>query len=226
VLSYPSLHIVFEAGQASVVGVVRGKFSRTLHGRGQVFGIKLRPAMSGRWLRLPASHWTDKTAPLAEARSALWLAGESLARPSCVAPLAEGLALDTDPLRAAELVEAWLDAAPPYDDPQATQIRDLVSLIAADSALTHVDQITALAGIPMRQLQRQFQKHVGVTPKWVVQRFRLQQAAEQLERGAETIASVAASVGYFDQAHFVRDFKRVVGWTPSEHVRRARARSV
>src|SRR5687768_11557347 len=37
VLSYPSVHVVYEADEARVVGVVRGRFTRRLEGRGEVF---------------------------------------------------------------------------------------------------------------------------------------------------------------------------------------------
>jgi AraC-like DNA-binding protein len=76
------------------------------------------------------------------------------------------------------------------------------------------DVATAL-DVDMRSLQRRFRHYVGVGPKWVIRRYRLHEAAEQLK--AETpppLADLAASLGYADQAHFARDFKRVVGRTP------------
>ena len=73
----------------------------------------------------------------------------------------------------------------------------------------------------VRTLQRLFDKYVGVSPKWVVQRYRLHEAAEQLAAGSTTSqADLAIALGYSDQAHFNRDFKAVVGTSPGEYARR------
>ena len=55
----------------------------------------------------------------------------------------------------------------------------------------------------------------GCTPKWLIQRRRLHEAAERLS-GEERpdLARVAADLGYADQAHFGRDFRAVTGLTP------------
>lgn len=60
-----------------------------------------------------------------------------------------------------------------------------------------------------RQLQRLFLEHMGVPPKWVVQRFRLQEAVHRLSSSeAVDLAGLAQSLGFFDQAHFTREFTR------------------
>jgi AraC-like DNA-binding protein len=69
---------------------------------------------------------------------------------------------------------------------------------------------------------RLFAKYVGVSPKRVIQRYRLHEAAErfgQAERSAG-YADLALELGHSDQAHFVRDFKAIVGVTPAVYARR------
>lgn len=59
-----------------------------------------------------------------------------------------------------------------------------------------------------------------MSPKWVIQRYRLHEAAAQLTSGRPpTLAALAAALGYFDQAHFARDFKSIVGAAPSAYRR-------
>ena len=78
-------------------------------------------------------------------------------------------------------------------------------------------------GMNKRTLQRLFAKYVGVSPKWVIQRYRLHEAAEQLAAGPSVSQSaLALDLGYSDQAHFVRDFKTVVGTSPAAYARAAR----
>ena len=78
-------------------------------------------------------------------------------------------------------------------------------------------------GLNKRMLQRLFARYVGVSPKWVIQRYRLNEAAEQLANG-ESInqAELALNLGYSDQAHFIRDFKSIVGVSPAAYARAAR----
>ena len=67
-------------------------------------------------------------------------------------------------------------------------------------------------------------RRLGLTPKWLIQRRRLQEAAELLGHQQATLADVAAALGYADQPHFIRDFSRVAFMTPGEfaaqHARR------
>jgi AraC-like DNA-binding protein len=74
--------------------------------------------------------------------------------------------------------------------------------------------------ISKRTMQRLFSQYVGVSPKWVIKRYRLHDAAEQVASGSiEDWARLAAELGYFDQAHFIKDFKKLVGQTPGEYAR-------
>jgi AraC-like DNA-binding protein len=57
----------------------------------------------------------------------------------------------------------------------------------------------------------------------VLARYRLQDAAAAIDDGVEDLAGLAASLGWFDQAHFSREFRSVVGMTPSAYLARARA---
>jgi AraC-like DNA-binding protein len=64
---------------------------------------------------------------------------------------------------------------------------------------------------------------VGVSPKWVIQRYRLHEAAERLTADPSIAQSALASdLGYSDQAHFIRDFKSLVGTSPAAYARAAR----
>ena len=58
---------------------------------------------------------------------------------------------------------------------------------------------------------------MGASPKWVIRRNRLQEVAARIERGeGTTLTTLAAELGYTDQAHLARDFKSVVGKSPSD----------
>ena len=71
-----------------------------------------------------------------------------------------------------------------------------------------------------RTLQRLFSEYIGVGPKWVIRRFRLHEAAGRIDAGgAVDWARLALELGYSDQTHFIKDFKAIVGQTPTAYVR-------
>ena len=86
-----------------------------------------------------------------------------------------------------------------------------------DPAITRVEHLCAHAGYSKRTLQRLFREYVGVTPKWVLDRIRLHEAAERMADGGADWASMALDLGYFDQAHFIKAFKAVVGRSPADY---------
>src|SRR5947207_836012 len=82
----------------------------------------------------------------------------------------------------------------------------------AHPEITRVDDIVCCLNLKKRTLQRLFSQYVGVSPKWVIKRYRLHEVAARLAEG-EVIdsAEIALELGYFDQAHFIKDFKAIVG---------------
>jgi AraC-like DNA-binding protein len=219
VLSHPSVNVSVESGTEPrfgvpmpavlVHGVVTRRFTVDLTGAGRVSAVKFRPggfaAFTG---MLPAR---DSVVPL---RAELGLAGADL--------LAAVHAEDDDGARAAVLDAALLPRAPTPPDAYV----DLLGLVAAmteDRSLVRVDQVASLGGLSVRSLQRLFAAYVGVSPKAVLARYRLQDAAAAIDAGeVDDLADLAASLGWFDQAHFSRDFRAVVGVTPSSYLQRAR----
>ena len=78
-----------------------------------------------------------------------------------------------------------------------------------------VEELCSHAGYSKRTLQRLFREYVGVTPKWVLQRVRLHEAADRMADGEQDWPRLALELGYFDQAHFIKAFKAVIGLSPA-----------
>ena len=102
------------------------------------------------------------------------------------------------------------------DDPRVAEIGALYEAMLAAEA-TSVEELCAHAGYSKRTLQRLFREYVGVTPKWVLQRIRLHEAAERMADGEGDWPRLALDLGYFDQAHFIKAFKAVIGRTPADY---------
>lgn len=114
--------------------------------------------------------------------------------------------------------ESWLGTLPEPDE-DARLVDRVVAAVEHDRDLLRVEQLAERFGLGVRHLQRLVAGHIGFGPKWLIQRYRLQEAAAAL-RSAEPpqLALLAADLGYADQAHFSREFKAVVGATPGAYV--------
>jgi len=114
--------------------------------------------------------------------------------------------------------EALLCSVLPEQDPLAEQAAGLVSCITDDPGLRRVGQLSASSGLTVRTLQRLFADYVGVSPKWVMRRARLHEAAERADSGEPVDwALLAADLGYADQAHLTRDFTVTIGVPPTRY---------
>ncbi|MCA9751878.1 MAG: helix-turn-helix transcriptional regulator [Gemmatimonadetes bacterium] len=208
-LPHPCVHLVFEEGQSGVAGPSRARFARELSGRGDVFAVKFLPAGFRSFVNVPVTDFADRVRPIHDVfgREGAQLE-ESVLR------------ADATPERIA-LVEDFLRSRHPAEDVRTKQLNELVARAALDRSIVKVADLQALAGLGLRSLQRLFAEYVGVSPKWVIQRYRLHEAAERLAAGPEDHASLALEIGYADQSHFIRDFKSIVGVTPAAYVRAA-----
>ncbi|HJV21565.1 MAG TPA: helix-turn-helix domain-containing protein, partial [Holophagaceae bacterium] len=130
------------------------------------------------------------------------------------------LGLRDDEPAAVARVEAFLLERLPRPDPQVALARDLVQRILDAPDLQRVEALAVTAGLGLRSLQRLFSEYVGVSPKWVIRRYRLHEALDRLEaREPPDLAALAQDLGYFDQAHFIHDFKALLGRTPAAYAR-------
>jgi AraC-like DNA-binding protein len=88
-------------------------------------------------------------------------------------------------------------------------------LLSTDGAVP-VASLADEVGWSRRHLAARFREHVGLPPKALARILRFERAAERLRRGAD-LADAALDSGYYDQAHFNRDFKAFAGVTPTEY---------
>jgi len=218
VLQYPVCLLVVADSYATFVGPTTGLSTRELTGSGWAFGTMLQPAAGALLLGGPVSGVTDRTLALEDLTV---LAGSGV-----VLGVRRSLAAapdDPDRQRAAAgLVEELLSLLLPVDD-EGLLANAIVQHVEDDSDVQSVRQITDRFRLSERSLQRLTARRIGVSPKWLIQRRRLHQAAELLRAGdPPDLAQVALQLGYTDQAHFGRDFRTVTGLTPGRFVREPR----
>jgi PAS domain S-box-containing protein len=80
-----------------------------------------------------------------------------------------------------------------------------------------VADLAASAGMTSTQLERSMRRTLGLSPKQLLIRTRLEEAMRQLDETDHTVVSIAGACGFYDQSSFTRQFRRVVGLTPGAY---------
>ena len=220
VLQYPVSLVVVAEDYARFYGVVSGLSTTTLTGSGWAVGVMCAPAAGALIAGGPMSRYTDRHVDVGEV---LGTAGAEL-----TARVREAMAVDpSSPTAHRAAMAAFGDALRPFlpVDEDGALVNRIVAFVEGDREVTRVAQVCERFALPERALQRLVRRRLGLTPKWLIQRRRLQEAAERLRTGPAGLGDVAALLGYADQAHFTRDFGRVTAMTPGEFAARHSART-
>jgi AraC-like DNA-binding protein len=208
ILPHPNVNLVFEASGAGIFGVDRRLFTRTLSGLSLGFGVRFAAGGFRPFWQAPISQLTDRVVPAAR----LFGPRAEKTRQAIVG------SCDVDDGVMIGYAEALLQSVMPERDPLAEQAAALVARITEDPGLRRVDQLSASSGMTPRSLQRLFADYVGVSPKWVMRRARLHEAAERADSGEPVDwAALASDLGYADQAHLTRDFTVTIGVPPTRY---------
>jgi AraC-like DNA-binding protein len=208
-LPHPSVYLVVESGRSGLAGVNTHRFIRKLEGRGRVYGVKFHPGCFRPFWHVSVRTLTDQVLPLDTVFGAAGAVFEAAV-----------LRCGDEVVAAVALMEAFLLARLPPPDAKAQLARTIVARILEDRTLAKAEAVARDAGVSLRSLQRLFQEYVGVSPKWVIQRYRLHDAMEQLESGQPVdLPALAYSLGFCDQAHFSKAFRTFLGRTPTGYVR-------
>jgi len=213
VITFPVMHITHEWGTDAprhgfplpstlVHGVVEHVFRTTLTGNGEVVGARFRPGGFTARFGRPASDYTGRVTPV----------DNELFRGA------------VDLVDSASAAASGLDdviAAGDTDDATYRQLTLLLDRIRDDQGLHRVEQVMVHSPWSVRTTQRVFSRYVGVPVKWVLCRYRLQQAALAIEtEPGVDFADLAVRLGWYDQAHFAKDFRSMLGITPGGYADR------
>lgn len=214
VITFPSMHITHEWGDDSprhgfslpntlVHGVVERVFHTTIAARGTVVGARFLPGGFAARFGRDAAEFTGRIQPVD-------------------AELFDELIDLDDEIGAAS--KGLDNAIGAYDgplDPTYQALTALLDRIRDDGQLHRVEQVMQLSPWSPRTTQRIVRRYVGVPVKWVLCRYRLQHAALEIESHADVdFADLAARLGWYDQAHFINDFRAMLGCTPGEYATR------
>ena len=98
-------------------------------------------------------------------------------------------------------------------------VRHTSRVIAATSGAVAIDDLRVSAGVSSTHLAQRFKELIGVTPKRLARTYRFAATVFSINP-SEPIdwADRAITAGYFDQAHFIHEFRKYTGLTPTRYV--------
>jgi AraC-like DNA-binding protein len=212
VLPHPSVQLAFEAHCATVHGIGTRRFVARLEGTGRVLGVKFLPGAFPAFSARPMADLVDRVLPASE------VFGERARE------IARRVVDEADESHAIEQIEGFLRELSPRRDDNTALVNELVVFVRGERSVTRSEALARHAGMSLRSLQRLFERYVGLGPKWVICRARIQEAAERVAAGqAVDWTAFAVELGYHDQAHLIHDFKAQVGFTPAVYAERCAA---
>lgn len=206
VVPNPCVNMVVEMNKTAIYAPAKSKFSYLLREKGRVFGVKFKPGGFYPFLKSAVSKLGTQGIRI-----------EDVFHLNSADFEYQMLSQEAE-TNMVQLAESVILKSLPKPDNNIDLVQQVIDQIIEDPHVTKVDDICERIHINKRKLQRIFEQYVGVTPKWVIKLYRLQNAAEKIE--ADTSydwSQLSAELGYYDQAHFIKDFKSIVGKTPAEY---------
>ena len=171
-----------------------------------IIGIKLKPAALTHLFDCTMHRYTDQVVDLHEAFGNRLQAMESELR-SRKSHDAMIVILDRTFMELAE-------AAPVA----ATNIDKAIDLVFDSKGMIPVADLAAAIGVGERQVERLFKKYVGLSPKLYARVIRFNYIFQLIQEGNPVWTGIAYDSGFYDQSHFIRNFKAFTGEDPTAYI--------
>lgn len=170
--------------------------------------IRFRPGMAWSFLHMPVLEIKDKVAD-----AELIFGNELLS-------FREQLLEQPEPSQKFTVTETYLLNRIKNHFDIHPAIRYCISQIRNSPSQTSIREITCKTGYSNKHLISLFGKYAGISPKQYVSVLKFQQAVQSLENNPVSInwAGLALDCGYYDQAHFINEFKRFSGFSPVAYI--------
>jgi len=99
-------------------------------------------------------------------------------------------------------------------------VEKAVAMIRSHKGRISVEALANSLKISIRHLERKFIKRIGIPPKQLCRIFRIKNVLIDSKISRYDSASLAIESGYFDQSHFIREFKYFTGYSPMTYLKR------
>jgi AraC-like DNA-binding protein len=172
-----------------------------------MIAVTIYPEAACRFFRFPMSEIADQSVSLSDIyyREVRTLEEQ----------LANDTTLDERIARIEGFLISLMNPLPEYD---AELLCESVSLIRKQNGQIAAKHLASHLAVTPRNLERKFARYLGKSPKQFSKTIRFQKVVNDFSSlQNESLTDFAYQNGYFDQSHFIRDFKSFTGFTPKEY---------
>jgi AraC-like DNA-binding protein len=202
VLTYPAFNLVIVREGAVLYGPVAKVQVRELAGHGWALGLLLRPGAGRLVSPVPPTELIGRSRPVSDAP---------------VDAITKAMRQRAPSPTLAATISRWLGPTAARVDDRVRLVNRVCRLAEEDDTIVRVAQLARRVALSPRSLERLVVGHIGLTPKWLIECRRLQEAATTLHARPQTdLTQLALSLQYVDYAHFSRRYKEVLGETPDQ----------
>lgn len=144
---------------------------------------------------------------------------DSLFNPEESARLEQKMKLASNTQERIKIIESFLLGILNKESTKEHLVASTVQALIETNGKVAINSLANNSSANRRQLERNFRKQIGISPKLLGKVIRMNSALNLLlNKQDETLTQIAYESNYFDQAHFIRDFKALVGITPKEFI--------
>lgn len=172
-----------------------------------IFGAYLYPYALQRLFRIPADEYTGQMPDLYA------LTGKEGKL------LEEQMMMAMDHQSRYRILSLYLEAKLVQNPEIIHPVQSAVRFVIHSPETWNVRDLASQFNLSERQFERKFKQYSGFTPKLYMRIIRFAKACNYYGRTPETLTEIAYQCGYYDQSHFIKDFKVFSGYHPSEYFR-------
>ena len=172
-------------------------------GNPHLIGVRFKPGGLAAFSKVPVSEILNQLLP------AEYLFGYSVH--DCIARL-QGSVLDENQIK---LLDEFLAKAIRYEPAQWSLVSSTVNFMRTSPDNISIGEICRENQACYKKLERKFLQIVGYTPKNYYRIIRFNRAIREMAFRKNSLTSIGYECGFYDQAHFIKDFRLFTGTTPS-----------
>lgn len=191
---------------AMVMGQRTKSFNILPVGNVDTFAICFYPIGFANFVKIPLKNLVDKEIPISE-----------LFEQSEAYELEQQMIQAIDTQKRIDIIETFLLKKLNEKNTISNIVKSTVDTLLKTNGTTPINVLLKEDVSKRRQLERHFKKQIGISPKQLGKAIRLQATLNMmLNKKSETLTDIAYENEYFDQNHFIKDFKELVGVTPKD----------
>jgi len=170
-----------------------------------IFGAYLYPYAIPRLFTYPASDFTNISPDL---ESVFGSEGKLLE---------ERMTSAGDNEARAEIASRFLESKLSVSTRKLPSIHHAIHSVLDAAGDIRISELAREYALSTRQFERKFKEFAGLSPKLYSRVARFQAATQHKLAGVRDLTEIAYACGYYDQSHFINDFRQFSGYTPKEY---------